>query len=750
MRYSFPIRLVALHLRNHLVLVALWAFLAALMTGALGRFFGINYLLLTPEYLGRVNFWSFALLGLAFGALFMTWNLTTYLLCSSKFPFLATLTAPFSKFCLNNSLVPLAFAVGWGIASVRFQMFEELWPFWRIFRNIAGFAAGFLAFSVLTAAYFQGTNKDIRDFLRNQRSWYARLLTSKKAQPSAQAIRMGLGAWRVDTYINRRLLVRRVRSVEHYDLATLRAVFHQNHINAVVVQVFSALVLMVLGFFMDDPRCQIPTGASIFILASFAMSLFGALKFWFHNWAPLVFLAILASVNFLSSLGPLRLTNKAYGLDYEKSEKADYSYSNFERIAAPDSVQKDIAETEAILEKWLLKNQKGPEKSQKGLEKGPKKPKMVFICTSGGGMRAAVWTMKTLQETDAATSGDLFEKAVLMSGASGGMLGAAYFRELALLEKKGKLPPAARREPKFLANISKDLLNAVSFAIVSNDLFYPISSHRWGQFDYKKDRGYLFEHQLHRNTDGVFRKTIADTRADEADALGPMAVFTPFVLNDARRLLISPRNVRFLMQPEADSACQNSFEIDGVDFRSLFKNHRADDLALASALRMNATYPYILPNAWLPTFPATEAMDAGLRDNYGLFTAIRFCHVFKKWIAENTSGVVFVEIRCWPKVKEIGPSDGKGWLSMAAGPASVTASITDMQDFATDQMVALLADVLGKNRIETVVFSYRAVKKTDEASMSFRLSQREKRDVLAAFESAENQKSMARLVEILK
>ena len=115
--YSFPIRLLALHFRNHIVLVGLWMFLAMLTTGKVGRFFGMHYLMLTPEYRGEVDVWSFFITGAAFGALLMIWNLTTYLLAASRFPFLATLSAPFTKFSLNNSLIPLAFFITWLIAS---------------------------------------------------------------------------------------------------------------------------------------------------------------------------------------------------------------------------------------------------------------------------------------------------------------------------------------------------------------------------------------------------------------------------------------------------------------------------------------------------------------------------------------------------------------------------------------------------------------------------------------------------------
>ena len=55
---------------------------------------------------------------------------------------------------------------------------------------------------------------------------------------------------------------------------------------------------------------------------------------------------------------------------------------------------------------------------------------MVFVCASGGGHRASMFTMAMLQYADSTCGGKLMKQTVLMTGASGGMLGVAYFREL--------------------------------------------------------------------------------------------------------------------------------------------------------------------------------------------------------------------------------------------------------------------------------------------------------------------------------
>ncbi len=739
--YSFPVRLVLLHLRNHLVLIGLWVLLALLMTGVAGRFYGVYYLLLTPEYHGEVNFWSFFLTGGACGMFFLIWNLTTYLLSAHRFPFLATLNAPFTKFGLNNSIIPLLFVSTYLIATIRFQGHDELTDFWPILRNVAGLLCGMGATLVALVAYLHLTNKNIAAFL--QPGQFAptpggRLLAPGYRMPTLWEIRAGATRWRVDTYLTEQLRFRPVRSVSHYSPEILGRVFRQNHLNAVLVQLIAIVLLMILGLFMEQQWARIPTGATIFLLASMVMALFGAIVFWFRHWGTLVFILLMVVVNYTTGMGFFHYRNRAYGLDYRSENRAEYSYKALEALCNPDTVARDKANTIGILEKWLARNRAA----------GIERPKIVFVCVSGGGMRSSLWTMQTLQHADAATEGRLMRQTALFSGASGGILGAAYLRELYLRQQKGE--PVSIHDPKYIDDMGLDLLNPVTFAILSNDLFYPVCTFRSGNFTYRKDRGYLFERQLNENCRGVLDKRLADYREDEAEARIPMMVISPFLLNDARSLLISPQGVSYLMHPPDSHLRDFQPEIDGVDFRRLFAGQQADSLAFTTALRMNCSYPLILPPAWLPAHPALEAMDAGFRDNYGVMTAVRFIHTFRDWIQENTGGVVIVQVRCWEKVRPIKEGDHKGILENLISPFSAAASLTIMQDFDQDNALLLLNDVLGSNRLKVIRFVYHPLKKENEASMSLHLSKLEKRDILESFQQAEIQRNLAELKKALE
>ncbi|MCB0636487.1 MAG: patatin-like phospholipase family protein, partial [Lewinella sp.] len=140
--FSFPIQLLLLHLRSNLLLLSLWVFLLLLVSGRVGHRLGLQYLFLDPEYLGNVNFLSFYLVGLALGGFFMSWNLTTYLLTAHHFPFLASLSRPFTKFSINNALLPAFFGISYMALLAHFQYSFQYLSFgkvaWLIFALLLG------------------------------------------------------------------------------------------------------------------------------------------------------------------------------------------------------------------------------------------------------------------------------------------------------------------------------------------------------------------------------------------------------------------------------------------------------------------------------------------------------------------------------------------------------------------------------------------------------------------------------------
>ncbi|WP_143473301.1 patatin-like phospholipase family protein [Flavilitoribacter nigricans] len=735
--FSFPVQLLILHLRSNLLLIGSWIVLLLMLTGNMGRKLGLQYLFLDPEYLGEVNFWSFFFIGLAYGGFFMSWNLTTYLLSAQYFPFLATLSRPFTKFSLNNALIPLGFFVYYLVVIINFQAGYEKLSLDSVFLNGLGLLFGGLTLVSFYSIYFNYTNRDI-SYYKSDREMppnLAKPIAPGRRRVDLDYIKLDNNRWKVKTYLNEAFQPRLVRSVAHYEARMLMNIFRQNHLNALLLQLITMVILLILGYLIDVPLFRIPAGASIFILMSVLIAILGAFIYWFGEWMLTIFVLLLVFINFVTSFEVFDHRNRAYGLDY-LAEPVTYSYDTLESICYSDQVQLDKQETTRILDKWRLKMEPHTEG----------KPKMVILSVSGGGLKAATWTVHVAQTIDSLMGGQFLDQTVLVTGASGGMLGMAYLRELMLREKSGDSVNLYDQE--YLDNIGKDLLNSVAFTIITNDVFLP-----WSRFEYRgnvytKDRGYIFEQQLNENTDSILDKPLWAYHRAEAEARIPMIYLTPSIINDGRRLIISPQGVSFMMVAPVGLQKPESVEVDAVDFGWLFKHQGASELRFLSALRMNATYPYVLPTVHLPSDPSIEVIDAGLRDNYGILSATRFIQVFTDWIRENTSGVVLVQISSAPKIEEVAQNDGSGVIGSLFNPIGIAGKVFDLQEFEHDNSLGFIYDLLGPEQFEVVRFTYKPTGEY-EAAVSFHITDGEKKDVLNAISLEENQESLRTLLRLL-
>jgi hypothetical protein len=738
--YSFPIQLFILHFSSNLLLMLTWIILGLMLTGSIAGIFGLKYLFLTPEYLGEVNFLSYFLQGFAYGGFLMTWNLTTYLLEAHRFPFLATLSRPFTKFCLNNAVIPILFAGLYLAYTIHFQLYYELWKIEVVLLNCVGFLSGAFMLILVSVLYFHLTNKDILTFLKiktTDEQEIEELRTPEERIPDSASLTHGSRRHQVTTYLTESLEPRLVRSVAHYDLKVLMRVFKQNHLNALFVQSLSIVILVILGYMIDNPFFMIPAGASLFIFASVFLALIGSLTYWFNQWRLFVIAFLLFALNYLTSRDMFNYRNKAYGMDYSP-EPVPYTYSRLEELCTPENVEADKMATLEILENWKQKNE-GPE---------GEKPVMVMIGVTGGGLRASLWAMRVVQQADSLLQDQLLPSTFLITGSSGGTIGMSYLREIYRRYNEGQLERPFT-DSLYLEKISNDMLNGLAFAMVSSDLFLPWAYFESGGYRYRKDRGYVFEKQLNSNTDNWLNRPLSDFKEAEQKAEIPMLFITPSIINDGRRMVISPQKVSYMMTAPAAVYHRNALEVDAIDFGRLFEGYDPYNLNFTTALRMNATYPYVLPNVYLPTEPGIAVMDAGFRDNYGLMSATRFIHVFKDWIKENTSKLILIQIRGRDKFTDFSKAN-QGVVETILNPFGVAGQITDFQEFEHDSNLGYIFDLLGEDRFHILRFTYNPTQDHERASVTFHLTQREKEDILDAIYLPRNQESFQKLEELFQ
>ena len=625
--YSLPLQLIFLHFRKYQVLLAFWIIMFSVTNSSFMKSFGADALFLAPEYLGNVNSISAAIMGMAIGVFIMCWNITTFILFSRHFTFLAATQYPFLKYCINNSVIPISFLVFYLVKAYQFAHYKELISNVEIIFLTVGFMAGLLLIISISFFYFFRADKAILKKIQPAFESAKHMITSFQREPHPASIRSLIySEWFLDSFFR----AKRCRDVSHYSRDLMEKIFKRHHFAAVVSLLVAYLFLIVIGFFLDHKFFQLPAGASITLLFAILIGVSGAVVYFFGSWSVPAFLIFILILNFLYKIEWIDPRNKAYGLNYGNEDRhPEYSQPALEKLAHYDSGLLDKKNMEGILNKWKQKQNSD-------------KPLLVLMTTSGGGTRSATFTMNVLQRLDSITGGTMMKKTFLITGASGGMIGASYFREL--YRQRQLNPQINPRAYQYVDDIAQDLLNPTFTSFIARDLFAPEQKFSVGPYSYLRDRGYAFESALDDNTNGALNKRLKDYVMDESNANIPLMFYHTVVTRDGKMMIISTQPVRFMMQPPADS---NKVQIspDAVDFTSFFANQDPYNLRLLTILRMNATFPVVLPNVWMPSNPVIDLMDGGLRDNYGVENSMRFLSHMEDWIEQNTSGVLIVQIR---------------------------------------------------------------------------------------------------------
>ena len=454
---------------------------------------------------------------------------------------------------------------------------------------------------------------------------------------------------------------------------------------------------------------------------------------WLKGWTTITFIGVFLIINYFSKSEIFTYSNMAYGLNYN-TEKVDYSIKKLDELRNnKNNHKKDITNSLEILENWKKKNSI------------INKPKIIFINTSGGGTRSTMWTFYMLQLTDKLSEGKLFRQTHLITGSSGGMIGASYFRELYLERNKLK---NSIYSSEYLNNISKDLLNPIAFSIATNDFFFRTKKYNDGKYSYWKDRGYSFERQLLINTENVLNKRLNDYTTPEYNSEIPIMIFSPNVINDARRMLISAQPISYLSNNISYGKVNAQPIVENFEFRRMFKNQDADNLKFTSALRMSATFPIIMPRVSLPSKPQITVMDAGMRDNYGLLSTYKFIETYKEWINKNTSGIIIISFRDKQKNMKIKDNSLKSITETFFSPVnSLYENLFPIQDYNQDEMLQYLSNSIGK---PLDMIDFELDNSENNISLSWHLTTKEKEIVLNSINSGRNQKALIRLMELLK
>ena len=732
--YFLPVQLVILHFRRYQLLLAFWLILVLTLTGNFASTFGASTLFLAPEYLGDISFMSMLLLGGGVGLFIMAWHITTFIINAHRMPYMGAARQTFLVYCINNSIIPLAFLVFYSIMSIHFQYYREHSSIADILLLQLGFYIGFFLVILMSFMYFFRVGRDL-----------LKVVLSRITDPSRirhiipyDALDYEIDIIRADTYISETMKLSHCHELEPYHPRLLNTVLRKHHRNAITATIFSFLLLILLGIFMDQPVLRIPAGSSFLILFSLMMGIVGAVKHFLRSWEVLGWVIIGLVASWLISTRIIDLRSIAYGMDYKTSENIEpkYNYHTLKELFNPESYEADKKSELQHLANW---------KGKTGDTAG--KPPLVIICISGGGSRAAYWTFHSLQYLDSATKGKLFSNTVFITGASGGMIGGAYWRSIHDAHRDSIIKNPY--DPVYTENVGKDLLNAIIFSFASVDVVSPFNKISLAGYSYTKDRGYAMEQEMIRNTEGLLDKKIGDYKTKEFSGNIPEMVINGTIINDGRKLMMSAQPISYLTRPEY-SLADTAPPIDAVDFATFFAKQNPYNLRITSALRMNATFPFILPVVKLPSQPRMNVMDAGLRDNFGVELATRYLYVFRDWINANTGEVIFVQIRdTRENATQRKTSQSASLGKMLFDPVfAIQEKWQAFQSYNHGHVKDMIPAFM--DNIHFITLEYHPQTEDESAVLNFHLTNKERKDLRQSIYFPENQAAADSLVQLLK
>lgn len=523
------------------------------------------------------------------------------------------------------------------------------------------------------------------------------------------------------------------------------------HLHVLAVSFFIVLASVYLAAAFIE-RFVVPPAAGICILLGLLGATLGSFSFWLGGTHVLLLIGIIAII--------VRLVGQSLYL--RRIKPLDKFYEPEHRVSLAQYQVTPAAESS------LVRHDTIPWRTALPFATG-KRP-LVLICASGGGLRAAVWTVGILSALERHLPGFPYHIR-LISGASGGMYGAGAY--VGTLKPPPKVLPRRGDElhtistQALFSSVAKDCLALVTQRLVFRDLISTLAP-RLGW----PDRGAALEDAFLENVPEAFGQTFGELSPGEAAGWRPSLVYCPMLAEDGRRLVISNLDLDFLLVQEGPRVGHDNdvvYSRSGYELSRLFPNI-LPHFPLRVATRLSAAFPYLSPAAVLPTTPRRRVVDAGYWDNYGTSVACAWIEAciggdprvgdMKRWMREHVSGILLIQIRdIVERLSTEGsdfrleerrpPSEMERGLEGLTSPAlSALAARESAMLFRNDELVELVArrcnDEFGPGFFSTVTFCFRG-----HVSLSWSLTEMEKGKLLRAAERMVNGQA-PRLVEFWK
>jgi len=401
------------------------------------------------------------------------------------------------------------------------------------------------------------------------------------------------------------------------------------------------------------------------------------------------------------------------------------------------------------LEAWLTRQPQGTSDR-----------KLVVVAASGGAYRASFWSTIVLDCLTSHPDLPHFDRAIrLMTGASGGMVGNAYFAASRIPPADGPAPAAApvqasaacksisapsrgtvenhlhhdlqerqRQRPLMLASAATDSLTPVVARLIGKDMLYAFF---WEPN--LEDRGVVLEQEW-----TTLQLTFAELERGEREGWRPSLIVSPYLVESAKPMFISNLNLEGIITGKL-----------AEEFFRTFPGAR-DRFRLATAVRMSSSFPLISPAVRLPLPNRDRVVDAGYFDNFGITAAAMFLRDkdVQEFIKNNNLQVILIRILAFANEELAPPSrvilQLQQFAEQITSPLEGALAARETRGrFANDLLLEGL-----EHTYENRFHQFQFVARKTRASFSWHLQKQDLEDMRANLSDSKNLEELKRLVQV--
>jgi hypothetical protein len=420
-----------------------------------------------------------------------------------------------------------------------------------------------------------------------------------------------------------------------------------------------------------------------------------------------------------------------------------------------------------------------------------KEQSLVVVAASGGGIQASGWmtqVLEGLQDRDLGIGEDFTKAIGLISSTSGGSVGSMFYLdqfENGVLSVQG-LKKDENKLSKVVKNSTDDWLNSVGWGLAFPDLFraiglppllYPFRELGGDHKPYLYlDRGDALEKNWQKTltVGGKKPPTLDDRREQILKGEIPIAVYNTTLVENGRPFFVS--SMKFVEGTMENYVNESSAKVTdtALDFKTLYNNcgengDQSCDLALTTAARLSASFPYVTPmarndreniievndkNGKKTILQNYHIADGGYYDNAGSFTAMNWLNKFLQYNNSvenkdhriNIKKVIVLQINAFSEENlRLDQKGSLGFVVSTIGPLNTLAGIRDSTQIGRNKIFADLLkarwnnDKNNENNIKIQDFAISFPQKDPNGKnynppLSWRLTQRQKINLVEAWE----------------